>query len=309
MSSKKLLRTIASRERPSTATPQNSARSTPAHTTPAHTPARAASARPTPPRAAPARASPANIVTAQARTTGCDSRTGCTPPNRNDQCHLPSTPLARVLFSDQQELAAHAPCGVGPRDLNTSSHPFDSPSTDSRTTENPRPTPTSDHAGDNLTAELDTVVLSDRQLDEYLEHFDWGEIGEYGDEETIGLWSNILETPRTSSSSCCSASSSNADGDGTSPEAGTSVGRGTSDCDADQHGGNPSGGGATDSANSSTGNGAPFATTRLGSHADPIPPANRRPYPPDNDPCFPQAKRYTGIRERKASLASLVTHV
>ncbi|GMF41483.1 unnamed protein product [Phytophthora fragariaefolia] len=118
----------------------------------------------------------------------------------------------------------------------------------------------------------------------------------------------VLMFWETSSSSYCSASSSNADGDGTSAEAGRSVGRGTSDCDADQHGGNPSGDGATDSATNSTGNGAPFATTRLGSHADPSPAANRRPYPPDNDPCFPQEKRYTGIRARKASLASLVTH-
>ncbi|GMF49284.1 unnamed protein product [Phytophthora fragariaefolia] len=53
-------------------------------------------------------------------------------------------------------------------------------------------------------------------------HLDWEGIGEYGDEETIGLWCNILETPRTSSttttSRSCSASSSNADGDGTSAE-------------------------------------------------------------------------------------------
>ncbi|EGZ19145.1 hypothetical protein PHYSODRAFT_463514, partial [Phytophthora sojae] len=55
-------------------------------------------------------------------------------------------------------------------------------------------------------------------LDEYLEHFDREEIGEYGDEATVGLWSNILETPRSASTS-----SNTAEGGDASAEAGTSA--------------------------------------------------------------------------------------
>ncbi|EGZ26291.1 hypothetical protein PHYSODRAFT_390637, partial [Phytophthora sojae] len=55
-------------------------------------------------------------------------------------------------------------------------------------------------------------------LDEYLEHFDWEEIGEYGDEVTVGLWSNLFETPRSASTS-----SSTAEGGDASTQAGTSA--------------------------------------------------------------------------------------
>ncbi|KAG3085103.1 hypothetical protein PI125_g19337 [Phytophthora idaei] len=159
----------------------------------------------------------------------------------------------------------------------------------------PHQTLLDDSAVDSLTAELDTVVLSDKQLDDYLEHFDWEEIGEYGNKDTVVMRSTIFDTPRTTT-----RSSSNAGGGN---ESGTTVNEGDG---VDQNGINAGEDGTTDNENSNSGNGSRFSTTRLESHANPIPPANRQPYPPDNNPNFSQEKQLTGIRARIASLASLV---
>ncbi|KAF4036262.1 hypothetical protein GN244_ATG11678 [Phytophthora infestans] len=132
---------------------------------------------------------------------------------------------------------------------------------------------------ENLAGELDAVALNNRQLDEYLEHFDWEEIGEYGDEATVEMWESILNTPRifTSSSSIVNADPS------------------TERTGVDENARNENEDTAT-----------PFTTTRIGSHADPIPAPSRQPYPQNNDTNFPQEKRLSEIRSRKTSLASLV---
>ncbi|KAF4036268.1 hypothetical protein GN244_ATG11685 [Phytophthora infestans] len=97
---------------------------------------------------------------------------------------------------------------------------------------------------ENLAGELDAVALNNRQLDEYLEHFDWEEIGEYGDEATVEMW-EILKEPVW----------------------------------------------MKNARNENEDTATPFTTTRIGSHADPIPAPSRQPYPQNNDTNFPQEKR------------------
>ncbi|KAL3669560.1 hypothetical protein V7S43_004947 [Phytophthora oleae] len=266
-SSKKLLRTVDPQERQRIATPLNSARTTPANTTPAvtRTPA------PTP------------VIT---RTPVHELQGANTSPHLRPQGQVQSPPLARVLFPDLRDDEAISARGVSQRPIATSScH------TAPTRTASPAPPIVSrvsgeirqqallaDNTVDTLAAELDTVALNNRQLDEYLEHFDWEEIGDYGDEATVGTWSSILNTPRISTSS-----SSNGSGDA-DPTTG-----------ADEN--------ARNAAEDTT---TPFTTTRIGSHADPIPAPNRQSYPQNNDPSFPQEKRLSGIRSRKTSLALLV---
>ncbi|ETM97801.1 hypothetical protein PPTG_20045, partial [Phytophthora nicotianae INRA-310] len=127
--------------------------------------------------------------------------------------------------------------------------------------------------------------LSDKQLDEYLEHFEWEEIGEYGDESTIELWENMLD------GLIASTALNSAENDGSLDSEATTEGNFNGDLDRDCH---ITGEGATTANNSD--NCLPFTTPRLGTHADPIPVADQQPYPEENDPDFPQEKRLTGIR-------------
>jgi hypothetical protein len=72
---------------------------------------------------------------------------------------------------------------------------------------------------DTLTSELHTVALSDQHLSEYLEHFDWEEIGEYGDEDTIDMWSSILDTLNTTTGTTSSTTGTTSSTAGTTSDA------------------------------------------------------------------------------------------
>ncbi|KAG2989061.1 hypothetical protein PC120_g23247 [Phytophthora cactorum] len=115
------------------------------------------------------------------------------------------------------------------------------------------------------------------ELDEYLEEFVWEEFGDDGDEETVGVWDRILGATRSSSA--------NGNGEGTGADINSAEGAG---------------------ADGSSGRDLPLITSRLGSFADSIPAADRREFPGDNEPDFPQEKRLSGIRARKTTLASLI---
>ncbi|KAG2876786.1 hypothetical protein PC114_g24013 [Phytophthora cactorum] len=128
----------------------------------------------------------------------------------------------------------------------------------------------------NLVAEFDGL-LSTTELDEYLEEFVWEEFGDDGDEETVGVWDRILGATRSSSA--------NGNGEGTGADINSAEGAG---------------------ADGSSGRDLPLITSRLGSFADSIPAADRREFPGDNEPDFPQEKRLSGIRARKTTLASLI---
>ncbi|KAG3129037.1 hypothetical protein C6341_g24307 [Phytophthora cactorum] len=125
-------------------------------------------------------------------------------------------------------------------------------------------------------AEFDGL-LSTTELDEYLEEFVWEEFGDDGDEETVGVWDRILGATRSSSA--------NGNGEGTGADINSAEGAG---------------------ADGSSGRDLPLITSRLGSFADSIPAADRREFPGDNEPDFPQEKRLSGIRARKTTLASLI---
>ncbi|KAL3664105.1 hypothetical protein V7S43_010989 [Phytophthora oleae] len=186
-SSKKLLRTVDPRERQRIATPLNSARTTSANSTPAVT-----------------------------RTPVHELQDANTSPHSRPQGQVQSPPLARVLFPDLRDVEAVSSRGVSQRPIATSSCHTAPPRTASPAPpivsrvsgEIRQQTLLADNTVDTLAAELDTVALNNRQLDEYLEHFDWEEIGDYGDEATVGTWSSILNTPKISTSS-----SSNGSGD------------------------------------------------------------------------------------------------
>jgi hypothetical protein len=286
-SSKKLLRTIDPSERPCLATPQNSTRST------------------------PARSTPANPTPAQTRTPARGSRNVFATPDRHAQDQHQSTPLERVLFSELQDIGAVAARSLGPSEASAplvqapkATTPSDPP-TSSCSTAAIFQTLLEDETVDTLTSDLDTVALSDQHLDEYLEHFDWEEIGEYGDEYTIDMWSNVLDAPNTTTgtSSTIAGKPGTADDSGANAESNASEGDGEvgqSDSTAAEDD-------TTGAANNDAGDGSPFTTIRLGTYADSIPAANRLPYPPENDPNFPQEKRLEGIRARKTSLASLAS--
>ncbi|KUF78061.1 hypothetical protein AM587_10002616 [Phytophthora nicotianae] len=322
-SSRKLLRTVDPKERPCIATSQNSAHTTPVCATPVcATPARATPARATPARATPSRATPPRPTqatsshttparptpsrTTPARTTPpprtCSTsanpqtsleqdpaRESQSLPGQHEHDQLQSPRLARALFSGQQNGSTG---GMDRRERDTPSCQTPAPTAPASQTD------LDDTAVGFLTAELDTVALSDRQLDEYLEHFDWEEIGEYGDEDTVGIWSTIFETPRLT----------NTDSIGTAEGENESNSISNERNGVDENCTNAGGEDATSNERSSPCNDLPFTTTRLGSHKDTIPPPNRQPYPPYNNLDFPQQQRLTGIRARKTRLASLVTN-
>ncbi|GMF67752.1 unnamed protein product [Phytophthora fragariaefolia] len=93
-----------------------------------------------------------------------------------------------------------------------------------------------------MTTEFDTVVLSHNQLDEYLEHFDWEEVGECGNESTLEMWCKMLDTPRATTGSCTNA--------GGNSEAGESANQGASHSGEDQSGRNEVAGGSMNDSNS-----------------------------------------------------------
>ncbi|KAG3004521.1 hypothetical protein PC120_g18500 [Phytophthora cactorum] len=128
----------------------------------------------------------------------------------------------------------------------------------------------------NLVAEFDGL-LSATELDVYLEEFVWEEFGDDGDEETVGVWDRILGATRSSSA--------NGNGEGTGADSNSAEGAG---------------------ADGSSGRDSPLITSRLGSYADSIPAADRREFPGDNEPDFPQEKRLSVIRARKTTLATLI---
>ncbi|KAG2822801.1 hypothetical protein PC129_g8969 [Phytophthora cactorum] len=123
------------------------------------------------------------------------------------------------------------------------------------------------------------------ELDEYLEEFVWEEFGDDGDEETVGVWDRILGATRSSS----------ANGNGTGADSNSAEGAGADSNSAEGAG-----------ADGSSGRDSPLITSRLGSFADYIPAADRREFPGDNEPDFPQDKRLSGIRARNTTLASLI---
>jgi hypothetical protein len=180
-SSKKLLRTIDPSKRPCLATPQNSIRST------------------------PARSTPANPTPAQTRTHARDSRNVFATPDRHAQAQHQSAPLERVLFSEQQDIGAVAARSLGPSEASAplvqapdATTPSDPPTSSCSTAAICRQTLLEDETADTLTSDLDTVALSDQHLDEYLEHFDWEEIGESMETKTrliCGVMSWTRQTP------------------------------------------------------------------------------------------------------------------
>ncbi|ETP37450.1 hypothetical protein F442_14739 [Phytophthora nicotianae P10297] len=226
--SKKLLRTIDPRERPCITTPQNSARSTPARTTPARTtPARTTPARTTPARTTPARTTPARATAARttpaqttaARTTAASTtparttssnptpaaaetpsqepRGIFTTPNRQIQAQLHSAPPARVLFTEQQDVGADVARSLEEREA-SSTMPQD-PAVIGSAPLDPRSFSSTQflesEVVDTLASEFDIIAVSEQQMEEYLEQFDWEEVGEYGDEDTVALWNTILNPP------------------------------------------------------------------------------------------------------------------
>ncbi|KAG2971253.1 hypothetical protein PC119_g23432 [Phytophthora cactorum] len=270
-SSNKLLRTIDARERPRIATPQNSGRAPP---------------------------QPTNIV---ASTPARQLQNGREIPDHQLQggCTTPSA--VRNLFAEQP--------GVGTQSLGRGPHQneFETPERrpshvyNAVSREQTRPnssqcntsvanTISCANAGNgypvavgeggvvtrNLVAEFDGL-LSTTELDEYLEEFVWEEFGDDGDEETVGVWDRILGATRSSSA--------NGNGEGTGADINSAEGAG---------------------ADGSSGRDLPLITSRLGSFADSIPAADRREFPGDNEPDFPQEKRLSGIRARKTTLASLI---
>ncbi|KAK1933796.1 hypothetical protein P3T76_011556 [Phytophthora citrophthora] len=269
-SSKKLLRTVDPRERQSVATPVNSTRTTPANPTPI--------ANRTP-----------GLVSAVARTPARELQDANGSPHSRLPAQDQSPPLVRVLFPDLNGVEAISADNISQRPPTTPSRhtaPLTHSSPAPPTVEHvngiirQNTAPVDDNTVGNLTAELDTDALSNTLLEEYLEHFDWEEIGEYGDEATVGIWDRILNAPRV-------FTSSNTNGD-TGYNSSANMGD-----DTDENARNE---GATE----------PFTTTRIGSHADPIPAPNRQPFPQNNDTNFLQKKRLSGIRSRKTSLASLM---
>ncbi|KAG2825086.1 hypothetical protein PC113_g11406 [Phytophthora cactorum] len=135
-----------------------------------------------------------------------------------------------------------------------------------------------------LMLEMDIRSLT-TELDEYLEEFVWEEFGDDGDEETVGVWDRILGATRSSS----------ANGNGTGADSNSAEGAGADSNSAEGAG-----------ADGSSGRDSPLITSRLGSFADYIPAADRREFPGDNEPDFPQDKRLSGIRARNTTLASLI---
>ncbi|KAG3051870.1 hypothetical protein PC121_g17604 [Phytophthora cactorum] len=127
-----------------------------------------------------------------------------------------------------------------------------------------------------LILEMDIQSLA-TELDVYLEEFVWEEFGDDGDEETVGVWDRILGATRSSSA--------NGNGEGTGADSNSAEGAG---------------------ADGSSGRDSPLITSRLGSYADSIPAADRREFPGDNEPDFPQEKRLSVIRARKTTLATLI---
>ncbi|KAF4030581.1 hypothetical protein GN244_ATG17625 [Phytophthora infestans] len=149
-------------------------------------------------------------------------------------------------------------------------------------------------AVDTLSSEFDTIAISEQQMEQYLEQFDWKEIREYGDEDTVDMWNIFLNPPCNSTSV-----TSNQNGSEAGFDSDTSAGDGVT---------NP-GAVSQESANDTNTNadtGLHLTTERLGSCGESIPVANKQHYPSENDPLFPQEKFLTGIRARKTSLASLV---
>lgn len=304
--SKKLLRTVDPKERPCVSTPQNSAATTPAraapiYSTPVHpTQVRAAC---TPSLTATDRTTPVHRTTALDRTPARHSRRTRATPYQHAQQLQPASIVRDLLPA----FGAISSSSVSQTDLTASRE-------ETALFEDMTPAPPSapivtteicsedcENAADNLAMDLDTVAISSEQLDEYLEQFDWEEIGDYGDEATVGVWSNILNTRRITTSSSGGVESSSVDAE---PDATATTGD-SSRC-ANENGTIAGEAGATDDADSTAGNALPFTTTRLGTCADPIPEPNRQPYPRNDDKNFPQEKCLTGIRARKTSLASLV---
>ncbi|ETI56999.1 hypothetical protein F443_00643 [Phytophthora nicotianae P1569] len=272
-SSKKLLRIIDPRERPRLATPQPSAQSTPVQVaasitgtpvpqactnTPGHLHHEAATASPALQRTLfPAEREGGSSLVRSSSTPRCTATPGRTPSGGSIVCDVPSQNVPPVR---------------SPND-GTNAH-LSTPVTNS---------------GPSLTTEMTAVSLSGSLLEEYLDHFDWEEFGDDGDEETIGVWGSILNTSRITSHE--------GDDDADERSFGTYNG---GDLDGDED----------ESANQGNPGcsrvGTSRFTTKRGTYEDLIPAADRRPYPETNDPAFPQEKKLTGIRARKTSLASLV---
>ncbi|ETI53677.1 hypothetical protein PPTG_07983 [Phytophthora nicotianae INRA-310] len=150
---------------------------------------------------------------------------------------------------------------------------------------------------DTLASEFDIIAVSEQQMEEYLEQFDWEEVGEYGDEDTVALWNTILNPPSNSTSVTSNQNDSEA-----STDSHTSASDGVSNTGAVPQESSTQ----ANNTNTNANTGSHFTTKRLGSCGEPIPVANKQPYPSENDPLFPQEKSLTGIRARKTSLASLV---